>query len=348
MSNAPSAHTELISLKSLAKLKDYRYQDTYIANTHSFNHSARFDKFYLHESPIITQLPSVTVTVGLGIGFTSDGYVLSDFSLRLPTARFSKQFPTRQALGRLPTDRSVSPQVLFLGGHKNYYHWMLNWLSRVSILEAAGAIDSYDSILIGENPAPYQLNTLNSIPSISSKRVILASPQSAVEFKACQWTSIYQDPLHAPSHIAWLRRVFLTEKEETLPKKLYISREDAQGRRGLANEEEALAVLHRNGFKKIVLSGLTIKQQASLFSNATAIVAPHGAALANLVFCSKGVKVCELQSKLTYTSMYHSLGSIIGAGRYDIISCEATANRQLKLQDLHVDINKLKTLIQTY
>jgi hypothetical protein len=343
-----SKKTKLITLKELAELNKYPFQDSEIKNTKNFNKKLSFEKFYIHDSKIIVKLPSVKLKIGSGMTFTKSGEVLSDFALRLATEKFIKEFPDSENLSAIIPNTTIKGNVLYLGAQKNYYHWMMNWMSRVSILELSNNIQYYDQILIGENPASYQLECIKSVNSIKNKSIIFAKPSHIYELTDCLWTSIYKDPLHSPSHSNWLKSVFLEEKSNFQTKKIYISRADTPSRRSVENEEEVIQLLRIYGFEKVVLSDLSVKEQAALFSSVSAVVAPHGAGLTNLIFCSPGVKVCELQSRSKYTSMYHSIGKMMSSSKYDIVRCDPVGEKAINLQNLIVDIASLKKVIENY
>ncbi len=76
-------------------------------------------------------------------------------------------------------------------------------------------------------------------------------------------------------------------------RRFYVERRDSD-RRPLANEAELVALVQSHGFEAVALAGQSLAAQASLFAGASHIVAPHGAGLANLVFCRPGTVVCEL------------------------------------------------------
>jgi capsular polysaccharide biosynthesis protein len=65
--------------------------------------------------------------------------------------------------------------------------------------------------------------------------------------------------------------------------RLYVSRAGAMWR-SVINEQEVMARLSPLGFVKTTLEGLSVLQQVALFAQAECVIAPHGAALANLVF----------------------------------------------------------------
>ena len=74
--------------------------------------------------------------------------------------------------------------------------------------------------------------------------------------------------------------------------KLYITRENATRRR-VSNEGELWAQLEPRGFVKLRLEELTWREQVAAFAAARVVVSPHGAGLANVVFCRPGTRVVE-------------------------------------------------------
>lgn len=80
---------------------------------------------------------------------------------------------------------------------------------------------------------------------------------------------------------------------DSMPRRIYISRNDARLRRVL-NEKDLQPVLDRFGVTPVVLKGKPLAEQVALFRNAEAIVAPHGAGLAHITWCRPGTQVLEL------------------------------------------------------
>lgn len=80
--------------------------------------------------------------------------------------------------------------------------------------------------------------------------------------------------------------------ESGLPKRIYISRNDAQLRR-VRNEGRIVSILEERGFQRVTLRGMPIAQQVQLFRQAEAVVGPHGAGLAHTAWCKPGTKVIE-------------------------------------------------------
>lgn len=75
-------------------------------------------------------------------------------------------------------------------------------------------------------------------------------------------------------------------------RRIYVSRTDAVLRR-VRNEMEIVETLRGYGFETFVTGRMPFAEQARLFASAEMVVAPHGAALANLMFCRPGTGVLE-------------------------------------------------------
>lgn len=91
--------------------------------------------------------------------------------------------------------------------------------------------------------------------------------------------------------------------------RLYISREKAKRRR-VANDSELWTELASHGFVKLHLEELTWTQQITAFRAAKVLVAPHGAGLANLVFCRPGTKVIELFHRSYVSPLYWQIAAL--------------------------------------
>ena len=116
----------------------------------------------------------------------------------------------------------------------------------------------------------------------------------------------------SPDAIAWLNNKFKdVGSHHRTSEKLYISRSDAKIR-FVSNEPQLADVLNDFGFKTIVMSGLSIPDQISLFRNAAYIIGPHGAAFANLVFAKRGATFIEFFSKGHYAPCFNRISGIRG------------------------------------
>ena len=90
----------------------------------------------------------------------------------------------------------------------------------------------------------------------------------------------------------YLRHYEIPAPPDGSGKRIYLSREGAAIRR-VTNEPDIVAMLSRYGFESVEPGGIPFSRQAELFQSADIIVSPHGAALANLMFCRPGTRVLE-------------------------------------------------------
>jgi capsular polysaccharide biosynthesis protein len=66
------------------------------------------------------------------------------------------------------------------------------------------------------------------------------------------------------------------------------------------------------GFTVVAPETLSFAEQARLFAGAEAVVAPHGAALANAVFCRPGTRIVELFAPGYVNVCYWALANQVG------------------------------------
>ena len=120
-----------------------------------------------------------------------------------------------------------------------------------------------------------------------------------------------KDGVITPHLAPWLRHFKGIHGDHKAPhRKIVVLRPGAKTRR-LTNSEELLLAL--KGWETVVLEKMTIREQIKTFAEATHIVAAHGAGLVNLLWCSAGTKIIEIQDrkmihKKVYPILSHHLG----------------------------------------
>jgi capsular polysaccharide biosynthesis protein len=95
----------------------------------------------------------------------------------------------------------------------------------------------------------------------------------------------------------YVRQLYLPEEPArgTAFRRLYVSRRDAAFRRVL-NEDKLMPILRAYGFEEVVMSKLSVGEQAKVFSEAEIVMGPNGSALANLVFAHPSCHVIEFSA----------------------------------------------------
>lgn len=186
--------------------------------------------------------------------------------------------------------------ALVARGSGIYYHWMIDILPGLAALKASGiALSSIDKFIVHGPVSNWHLETLAHF-GIKKGQIVKARHHRFIE----------ADELIVPffrngmgsSMASWIPS-FLNQEfgpksnEDSRPKKrLYLTRA-VRGSRGIANEEELTAVLSKRGFESIACENFSREEQAALMAQAEVVVAPHGAALTNIVYCQPGTKIIE-------------------------------------------------------
>ena len=91
--------------------------------------------------------------------------------------------------------------------------------------------------------------------------------------------------------------------------RLYVRR---QGTRAVANPFVVESVLKKLGFTPMDMDGLAVPERIDLFRRAEMVVAAHGEALANLLFCRPRTQVVELSPDCQYRPDYAQLSCKLG------------------------------------
>jgi hypothetical protein len=94
-------------------------------------------------------------------------------------------------------------------------------------------------------------------------------------------------------------------------RKIYVSRKDAPRRR-MVNEAELTAKLEKLGFEVRQLEGMTIAAQQALFGSAQVVVAEHGAALTNIVWCPTNATVVDIHASVPAMPCFKILAELRG------------------------------------
>jgi len=106
--------------------------------------------------------------------------------------------------------------------------------------------------------------------------------------------------------------------------RLYITREGA-ARRRVINEGALWPRLEARGFQKLRLETLSWAEQINAFAQAREVVAPHGAGLANLVFCRPGARVVEFFHRSYVNPCYWRLAALAGLDYRPVLSAAMEA-----------------------
>lgn len=230
--------------------------------------------------------------------------------------------------------------LLFNGWSENYFHWMIDDLTRLQYMSQIIERYSELKIIVPNNLKSWQKESLDLL-GVPDERIyqwdrsIMHLDNLIVpRFPRQTNDESYQRSISKKS-INWLSNEILsrTNDDTDFCDRVFISREDAT-RRKILNQNNVNKLLDKYGFENYVLTDLSVGQQAKLFNQAEIIISPHGANLTNLIFSDRAT-VIELFSGNYYDSVFFILSQYNDCV-YDCIKCE-TVN-----QNIVVDVERLR------
>jgi capsular polysaccharide biosynthesis protein len=313
----------------------------------------KFKQEYRRESPatFVAVVPGGRVWGDSGTVISPDDKVLEDVSVEHGNTIDSHSIFFQW---KLPSVHQVDGTVgvLSAAGSGGYHHWMFDVLPRVDLIRRSGIfIESIDKFIVNKYQFPFQKETLTSL-GIPATKIIESRRYPHVKASQLVVPSLPGHPGNMPYWACdFLKKEFLDNKNYDhfdRIERIYLSRDNANHRR-IINNAELTNFLSRLGFKSLILETMTIAEQALLFSSAKVIVAPHGAGLSNLVFCSPETKVIEIFSPNYVNVCFWSLSNqmdleyyyLLGEGRKPP---EHIDPHQIKA-DISVNIDSLSNLM---
>ncbi|MDB5642642.1 MAG: glycosyltransferase family 61 protein [Hyphomicrobiales bacterium] len=263
---------------------------------------------FLAPETFILAIPNGRVLGGEGVVITPEHRILSDVSIAiaLPDWRHpALKRPLLPKVTRIEGEAAVIASVF----PRNYWHWMIDILPRIHLLERAGVLPHR---LIVNAELPFQRETLSTI-GVGADRLLSVDPDAQLEVERLIVPSLPEAFCTiVPETIGFLRERFLHADANLAPHRLiYLSRNDA-ARRRVVNEEDLFARLEPLGFERVVLGALSVAEQARVFASARMILAPHGAGCTNLVFATPGSTFLEFMPDNGHHVSFEMLTSLLG------------------------------------
>ena len=223
-------------------------------------------------------------------GFLSHGKVVNGFSYKTAVDKLNsaKEYADYSKLKVLDL---TSP------GGKFYSHFLFDVLPKVQAIKSLGIdLNFFDKIIINFKDLPF-IKEAFEILNIDFNKVEGRSAYNRILKCSC-FVSVSEprDALYTSDWIVdFIRETFSSNLPISAGTSLYISR-NLGSKRIITNENEFINELHLAGIDTIYCEKNTVKQNAKIFRAANVVVAPHGAGLANIVFCRPGTTVVELFS----------------------------------------------------
>jgi hypothetical protein len=183
--------------------------------------------------------------------------------------------------------------VLASRGDANYYHFLHDVLPRTEVLAQAG-VAAPDRWYV-PRATRFQQELLE-LWGIGEDQVIDSSVVRHVRAQSLVVPGLASTIERNPPWVSRLLRSRLVPAGvERIPgKHLLLTRGPGKNNRSVTNEPEVLALLEPWGFTPFDPGAVSVAEQIRTFAEADIIVAPHGASLANIAFCSPGSALVEL------------------------------------------------------
>lgn len=241
----------------------------------------------------------------------------------------------------------------------NHFHWLLEALPRLHSLALVG---QPVTLVMPDTLSPMQRETLaaclpgNVDLAIGAATEWVRADQLVLpSFLTRQWDFAYLPSGHLQATRAAILAAHSLPNRHEGTQRIYISRARA-GVRHVINEAAVVELLSEFGFRMVYLEALSFAEQVRTLHDASVVVAPHGAGLANLLFAGR-IPVVELTTPVT-TPVYFFLALALGQDYRYVLPAEtppepvirslADARRYsaARDQDITVPLEELRTVLR--
>lgn len=206
---------------------------------------------------------------------------------------------------------------------ENHFHWLVDALSRASLLPLEDERDT--PVIVPPTLTGAQRESLAMIGLDPGRLVPFDHPHLQVDELVLP-SFAGQPGYPAPWAARWLRDR-LAPPEAPAGRRLWVSRAGVTRGR-VANEAAVLHLLAGYGFEPLQPEKHSLVEQLERFGSAELIVGPHGAALSNMC-AARDATVIELQSERWWgRGIYYSLADALGHD-YWYLLCETSRWREL-------------------
>jgi capsular polysaccharide biosynthesis protein len=233
------------------------------------------------------------------------------------------------------------------GSLRNYFHWLVEGLLSLDVLSRALGPNSNLKIAL---PKSSDIDVL--IDHRETLRAVGLDKYEIVEVEANLIR--VQEAIWVDNHNVDAMPALCLKDFQQRVSALYAGLRGPRNRRLLVarrgptrtihNIGQVQSFLSRYGFETVYLEGMSMVDQIVLFQSAELIISPHGAGLANLLFCEPGTKVIELTPSIEMRQYFWLISE-----KLDLVHALqfcATVPDQNFDAALNVDIRKLQALLR--
>ncbi|MFN2374067.1 MAG: DUF563 domain-containing protein, partial [Cyclonatronaceae bacterium] len=222
--------------------------------------------------------------------------------------------------------------------YDNHSHWLTAHLPKLILLKKRGMLN--DIILPPESGRTEAINSSLQMLGINPADYRTFDPARPLLVK--ELTVMGTDRFR-PELLQSVRDEFSVHHSEKPHRRIYISRAKA-ARRKLINEDQVWPVLEKLEFEKVFMEDLSFMDQVVMMQQAAVVVAPHGAAITNILFCRPGTHVLEIADLNFPNPNFYALASAMGH-HYWILNAESVGNMHPLEKDLQIDPEAVKVTL---
>lgn len=301
-------------------------------------------KSHLSKKTQLCFLKNARVVNEHGVVISFDDKVFSDFVL----AKDSKLKTIMKVIEEQKVFKSYinKPQVrkeclatITSPEYIGYYHWLIEGLPRLKILEEV--MDEIDYLIVPSNLKRFHIESLNLLGFPEDKLVKIKNGSHLL----CE--NLFVSSTLRPRPFKWacdfLRERYIPSDVTEPHRLIYISRKDAIYRK-ITNEEEVEKYLQNIGFEIVQMSELTFLEGVKICAEAKIVVGPHGAGLCNIVFC-QDAKILEIFSPSYVDTSYWFIANMYENEYYYLLGEDAPGNSPPPWRDFEVDMGTLKSVM---
>lgn len=290
----------------------------------------------------VAELPHGRVLSPHNAVITGNDDLLVEVSLYFGTSRAREHPIFLHPFPGMPLEVGGRLGLLAMQGDTNYYHFMVDVLPRLGVLEQCPAVAPPD-LWYAPKSTPVQRELLERM-GIDLERVI----DSAETRHVVAETLVVPSPaamtiVNPPWVVEFLRRKLLPLQAKRIEGRgIYVTRGAAMNNRRVDNEPELMDYLGRRGFDMVDPGKLSALEQIETFAQASMIVGAHSAGLVNLTFAAPGAAVVELFPAGGVNTCYWKLAQSVPGLEYRYVlgtgDPEPVSLSEFLVSDIQADI----------
>jgi hypothetical protein len=290
----------------------------------------------------LAELPHGRVLSPHNAVITGNDQLLVEVSLYFGTSRAREHPIFLHPFPGMPLEVGGRLGLLALQGDSNYYHFMIDVLPRLGVLEQCPDVAPPD-LWYAPKATDFQRELLEMM-GVDLDQVIDSSETRHVVAE----TLIVPSPaamtiINPPWVIGYLRRKLLPQKITRMEgRAIYVTRGDSINNRRVDNEAELMDYLTGHGFEMVDPGKLSAVEQIETFAQASMIVGAHSAGLVNLTFAGPGAAVVELFPAGGVNACYWKLAEAVPGLEYRYVlgtgEPESVSLSEFLVSDIQADI----------